>query len=116
MKLTAVSPVGAVTSSKLHESIRAAGGAACPCHLPVDAVDCLMEHGQCSCEFCIVPLSIRGTATAATGLVGAATYVLEATALCSCEQRLQAARQDYMTLPAKGVPVTCGAGSLKGHL
>ena len=54
---------------------------ACPCHLPVDAVDCLMEHGQCPGELCVVPLPIRGTATTASGLVEAAAYVLEATAL-----------------------------------
>lgn len=48
---------------------------ACQCHLPVDAVHCLMEHGQCSCELCIVPLPIRGTAPAATGIDEAAASV-----------------------------------------
>lgn len=40
----------------------------------------------------------------------------EATALYSSHQRLQVAGQEGITVPAKCIPVTCGAESLKDRL
>ena len=77
---------------------------ACPCHLPVDAVDCLMEHGQCSRELCVVPLPIGGTVAAATSLVVGAAYASDSIAQCSCDQKLHVAVQECITAAAKGVP------------